>query len=1025
MSAAQTVAALRDRSRTVKFRIELAGSVYSYTSGGTWPAVTFTGGGAVVATFTDVASIIAVSAMRTTLDPTQAVIEVDPITITLLADRDAPRTMGDAGIVFGRLGRRSNSWSGDVVTTCGVADTTINVGTSPLGLSTPRLVYVGRECMVSTGTAGIGTAGDPWRFTGLTRGVGSTTATRHVVNAFSGGSPRAVSDEKTAWPGTRARLLVAAVFDDGTLSTPIELMRGFIRRPPSITGSVVTLELAPLTALLDVELGDPDEALRLSQTHHRFSKGRASIAQIAQVWREGDVIYTPIGATQSTAAGTKLYASTTEHENIFDVSLVTGHPRRGVVKVTSEGLPVEPTAYDAAHAYFVTPAGFPTATIPAAGADSRYRRVVNVDAGEVFEAVINGRDEDTAAAVVRWPKALTDAWATDIDVEDSQGATGALIRARLVLDDASGGSYIECQLNAASAGSAYHASGVHLVLGRRDAHLNDQRLADLKVWQSGAPLTAVFGPALLPPEALDMSDPATGAVVRDAFIPTMTNGEIGRLVLVPIVGASTAFYGIGEEGFIVQGTVAIPASGVLTLQITYEDLAGTEQTIEVEAVTATAVVDAVTATAVGTFLTLRDSDWRYFHVPSFCDRPGARPVEIRRIVQFRSVRSHVLLTQLLMSDVGEAVNGYADVQPYGAGLSLSEMDRGSFFGFDDPAGFEGWQLRFPAGTPLREVIEPVLLATGTHLVMKRDEAGSCRLTRVAAGVETAVDAIATITDAEIELPENSAEDEVIAAYTFLANYDNDDKPHRKARFVDANAVARTGSTRKLEVKLRGAVLPTGGDAELLPIFRALVGRLIQQFGEERRTWTVDVDCGTALLVDVGSTVIISSDHLQAYGTLPGIASLAARVTAAEIDLEAGRATLRLVHYGHTDAGWNEAAQVTSAPSTSSVVVSANAYSEVANPVTAAVQVDIDGFAVGDVVDAIPYGNDDSAVTGLTITDITGSTITFDGVHGLTTPWGWIEPSTYDASAAAHKALAYIADTAEHLGAADDGGFDVT
>ena len=99
-----------------------------------------------------------------------------------------------------------------------------------------------------------------------------------------------------------------------------------------------------------------------------------------------------------------------------------------------------------------------------------------------------------------------------------------------------------------------------------------------------------------------------------------------------------------------------------------------------------------------------------------------------------------------------------------------------------------------------------------------------------------------------------------------------------------------------------------------------------------------------------------------------------------------------------------------------------------HPITGQHQTDLDGFGVGDIVDAVPIGDDDGAATGLEIVSIDTATrtVTFDGAHGLTGPTlGDIVPTIYDDASEAHQALAYIADAAGKLGTDDDGGFDVS
>jgi len=70
------------------------------------------------------------------------------------------------------------------------------------------------------------------------------------------------------------------------------------------------------------------------------------------------------------------------------------------------------------------------------------------------------------------------------------------------------------------------------------------------------------------------------------------------------------------------------------------------------------------------------------------------------------------------------------------------------------------------------------------------------------------------------------------------------------------------------------------------------------------------------------------------------------------------------------------------------------------------------FKVGDVVDYVPKGDHDNAITGLEIQAISGTYITFTGAHGITSTGGTLEPTTYSNASADHKADAYLANSSD-------------
>lgn len=974
--------------------------------------------------------------------------------MSLVSHVEAPWSAGDPAMQLCLVSDRAATFSARVLNTLHAETsptltTTIEVDEDPTGLSFPRQVHVGQEMINVTGAAGAGTTGDPWRFTGLTRGAGGSVIQRHITDSRSGILPRLTTPEKVNWEGCRVVIYVANERDTGGLSTPIEFMRGFISEAPDRQGGRVTFSVAPLTAKLDVELAGDDDAFGLLQGYHRFVGGRAVVAgQHAEVVRAGEAFRVPHGATADAVNGTEVHGDTDAWNDIYDPDLDPGHPRRGRIVVPGRTQSMEPTgtSSDAGGAKWDTPAGTPSANIPAwtlSSVASETSWVENVDHGEGFELDLAGREADDDD-VVLWPDALKDAWSTAWTPTSCQGADGKLIDMVLQLETGGGrGPHIECSLN-----SAKFAVGVHLLLGIGQFHRNQtgyptapgtlveiERFLPTGVDDHTVRASMGRGFALLDREALDLSDPATGEVRRDYLIRAGFNANEQLVERVPIVGAATAFYCRGEQGFLVDKTVTVPAGGSLDLEITYEGRGLPEEPDGDEIRERKVTVTVVSASSVsyggspiGTWLQLAEADWREARIPSFGDWPSRRPVEIRPVVRFAAQFTDILMTQLLQSDAGELVRGTRDTLPYGCGLTATELDAPSFLAYDDPPGFQAWTLRFPDGSPVRDVLNPMLLATGTMLAMRRDSQGRCRLTRVPIGAEAAAEALGTITDADLlDVPRDGADYDVVSLLEVRTDWTEDDKPLLTTPFLNPDARNATERSKSMEIDLRGLRMPRGGRAAALQTLRGLVGRLFQQFGRPRRLWRIQVDAGAGFLAQIGGVYLVTSRFLTAYAKLPGVTAVPARVVDMALDLEAGICDLVLVHYGQNQVGWNESAQVTSVPDTDQVVVAANAYCPTEHPITRATQQDLDGFNVGDVVDALPTGNEDGATTGLTITAIDRGTrtITFDGPHGLTAPTlGDIEPSAYDASNAAHKALAYVADAGGKLGAANDQGFDV-
>jgi hypothetical protein len=74
--------------------------------------------------------------------------------------------------------------------------------------------------------------------------------------------------------------------------------------------------------------------------------------------------------------------------------------------------------------------------------------------------------------------------------------------------------------------------------------------------------------------------------------------------------------------------------------------------------------------------------------------------------------------------------------------------------------------------------------------------------------------------------------------------------------------------------------------------------------------------------------------------------------------------------------------------------------------------DVSFLKVGDVVDYLPLGDHDNAITGLEIESISSNTITFTSAHGISNSGGTLEPTTYANASATHKADAYLANASD-------------
>ena len=121
--------------------------------------------------------------------------------------------------------------------------------------------------------------------------------------------------------------------------------------------------------------------------------------------------------------------------------------------------------------------------------------------------------------------------------------------------------------------------------------------------------------------------------------------------------------------------------------------------------------------------------------------------------------------------------------------------------------------------------------------------------------------------------------------------------------------------------------------------------------------------------------------------------------------------LEILTTGLSPVAWNASAQVLSYTA-NTVTVREDEFSNTNED-------DVDFFKSGDVVDYLPRGDHDNAITGLVIDSISGNVITFTANHGITQANGTLEPTTYANASAVHKSDAYLANASNIINSTVD------
>ena len=152
-------------------------------------------------------------------------------------------------------------------------------------------------------------------------------------------------------------------------------------------------------------------------------------------------------------------------------------------------------------------------------------------------------------------------------------------------------------------------------------------------------------------------------------------------------------------------------------------------------------------------------------------------------------------------------------------------------------------------------------------------------------------------------------------------------------------------------------------------------RIFNILSNPLRVWRGSIGTGKSAFLDLGSYVQCSSPHLRGYGDDYGVTDGIAMIRSIHQELMSEGCDLELLTTGLSPVAWNATATVATIPTTTTVTVNTDDYSESGID-------DASFFRAGDFVDYLPIGDHDSGTLGLEIQSITGNTITFTAVHGL-------------------------------------------
>lgn len=1010
-----------DQGRRV-FALEIGGLTYRYHSSTPPSSSNLDTNIATGISYDDRQGIISVGAFSASIDPSGGVGEYSPVQITLAIDRQGDQ--GDAGVIFGRCGARSTATSAQITETVDRDDSIIRVGSSLTSLSYPRLLHIGAETVrVSAATASVLSVPSG-------RGVGNTPVQSHSIS-LEGSSVPEVATEITTFRGRRAKLFGAHRYADGSTSDYVEIINGIIEASPAIeAGETVSLSIVPLTALIDTSLSDKVSQTRLLSGYHHYDGQYGSAIEYAtelNAVNDDFVFAFPLNAVTLTANTYQIQLFNDTLPLIgqingdltdFDASLPAGddvdrysvsHPRYPRFQIAT-GAYAEKASYPTSltditastyTTYQVIADSSPSNALTAAELDSPI--LTPLPRTELKRHAL-GDDE-----VKRWPDVINDVLESD-GPSTTSGLTGAVARWRLDTDD---------KVIASKLSDSSFPASVYLWTTQAAwmAHSNENYAKRPRFYDSigdtleldtlsrlSYPLDIGEGDD---PKIDDFRETNSAIVKQIKAEPTAGHGEY------QLRSVANAYHQLYESTLLVENSLGLPSSATageyywLTVRYFHRG-SGETRTQTLQATHET--VATFNSANVGYLIHLR-AGADLSRNTSFGDWPGEERALIVRGGRFVGERVGVALLKLLESGGGDEINGDYDVLSVGLNIPSSEIDEASFLAVDSTSPFLLSDQYAGDGADLRSTFESICKLLGAALVMRRDEAtGKSKIALVSIGAERAADTSIDITAGDwfVEPPPSwGIYEDIVTQIEFSYDFDPaEEKFKSEVLFNDQEAINRYGGERsKISLELPGVSSDQFGRGvgDAYDQFLPTAGRLFNLLANPLRTWRGAISTGSSIYLDLGSYVKASSPHLRGYGDEYGVTDGVAMVRSINQELMNEGCELEMITTGLDVVAWNASANVATVPDATSITVSEDTFSDSSVD-------DVSFFKAGDVVDYVPTGDQDNAITGLTIDSIAGNTITFTAAHGISSAAGSIEPTVYSSASSHHQNDGYLANS---------------
>jgi len=955
--------------------------------------------------YTDKQAIVSVGAFSSNIDPSGGIASYAPLSIELSILRDGTTT--DPGIVFSRVGKRASSITQvnlEENITFDSLPQTIDIDTDLTSLSVPTLMHVGAETFrVSSFTSSAMVISD--------RAVGGTQYQSHDIS-LQGTSVPLASTEITIFRGRRAKLFIAHQAPNGVVSDYTEVINGFIETSPYIEeGDVISLSILPLASLIDGKLADEKAGIAYLLQDFHYYRNKSNVFEYGSAFRRPfNFIFSNVTALSATQTKLTIQSPGLDLDDIYDLSLNNGvgtidaHPRYPTLLIR-----------DTLKAYIVTATSdhiIIDHTIAGAAAQSSILTLFSSLGG--VEGHIPSRSEIKRYTlgtneVKRWPDALNDQLAT---TSSHLGVSGAfhnlsingeyLIVSSLADQRARGGHGGRVQLFYSS---KFYSNRNYETYSYGFAHWPNNNIEDRD------PLSNEYRVFYPLDYWMDGSKPnyaGDSTLVKNINLPNRRSTSISSELNIAL-----AYKQSNEDVILIDRSLGLPSSltsGVFhSIQVeTFDYFTKKKKVLYYRATHETAVT--FDGSTVGYLL----------HVPNFRDNlsmghfgdwRGEDRTQITRGVLAVDISPGEMMLSILQSG-GGGNNGTYDNLGVGLSIHQSHIDVDSFLR-NGTANLLSLDSSFSIDDfDCRDFVDSLLKSIGCIITMKRS-GGVSKITLEALGTEIESSVAATINNADMLVdpaPHFDIYEDIVTQINIKYGWDNAENEFMDtAIFNNQDAINRYGGEKSsVEIELYGLQLQDvgAGTGDIYNYLLPLASRVFNVLSYPMINWHMATSTGQSIFLDVGTYVKVSSPHLKSYSDSYGVTNEIGMIKSMTQELMSEGCTLEVIHTGIKVVNWNSAMKVTFVTATNQLTVASSEFSDD----------DTSFFQVNDVVDFLPFGDQDNATTGLVIQSIVGTLITFTAAHGVST-LGTLEPTTYNNASADHKIDAYLSNGAV-LGTSD-------